>query len=54
MAAARARGVADEPGFDDPDYCGCVIEVLKAVMRYRETEGCHVKDSPDYKGLAES
>lgn len=54
MAAARARGIADEPGFNDPDYCSCVIEVLKAVMRYRETEGCHVKDRRDYKGLAES
>ncbi|MFA3917856.1 DUF7742 family protein [Ruegeria hyattellae] len=35
MAAARKRRLADEPGFDDPDYCACLIEVLRAVMHHR-------------------
>ncbi|TDE40328.1 hypothetical protein [Antarcticimicrobium sediminis] len=31
MAAARHRGMADEPGFDDVDYCRCFIMVLEAL-----------------------
>ncbi|MEX0320097.1 MAG: hypothetical protein AB3N21_19235 [Ruegeria sp.] len=35
MAAARKRMLADEPGFDDPNYCACFEMVLRQVVRFR-------------------
>lgn len=32
MSAARKRLMADEPGFDDPDYCLCFETVLRALI----------------------
>lgn len=32
MAAARRRRLADEPGFDDADYCACFEMVLRALI----------------------
>lgn len=32
MAAARRRVLADEPGFDDADYCRCFEMVLRALI----------------------
>ncbi len=32
MAAARKRVLADEPGFDDKDYCQCFEMVLRCLM----------------------
>ncbi|QBF32262.1 hypothetical protein [Thalassococcus sp. S3] len=34
MAAARRRVLADEPTFDDPDYCGCVETVLQCLIEH--------------------
>ncbi|SDD76701.1 hypothetical protein [Ruegeria marina] len=40
MSAARKRVLADEPGFDDPDYCLCFETVLRAlVARSQEVFG---------------
>jgi hypothetical protein len=33
MSAARKRPLANEPGFDDVDYCGCFSMVLEALIR---------------------
>lgn len=33
MAAARRYPLADEPGFDDPDYCRCFMQVLAMLAR---------------------
>lgn len=33
MAAARGHPLADEPGFDDPEYCRCFMLVLEALVR---------------------
>lgn len=35
MAAARARPLAAEPGFDDSDYCQCFALVLSALVAHR-------------------
>ena len=35
MGAARMRVLADEPGFDNPDFCACFLTVLRAVMARR-------------------
>lgn len=35
MAAARTRPLADEPGFDDPDYCMCFETVLRHLVRFK-------------------
>lgn len=35
MSAARRRMLADEPGFDDPEYCGCFELVLRALIERR-------------------
>ncbi|GGH25998.1 hypothetical protein SAMN05444007_103146 [Cribrihabitans marinus] len=35
MSAARKRVLADEPGFDDVEYCQCFETVLRAVVRAR-------------------
>ncbi|MFC3118291.1 hypothetical protein ACFOHS_08795 [Jhaorihella thermophila] len=35
MAAARSRRLADEPGFDDPDYCECFEMVLRALIEHK-------------------
>jgi hypothetical protein len=32
MSAARKRVLADEPGFDDLEYCGCFEMVLRALI----------------------
>ena len=32
MAAARSYPLADEPTFDDPEYCHCVVTVLMALI----------------------
>jgi len=32
MATARNRGLADEPGFDDIDYCRCFELVLQQLI----------------------
>lgn len=32
MSAARKRVLADEPGFDDPDYCACFEMVLRQLI----------------------
>lgn len=32
MSAARKRVLADEPGFDDADYCLCFETVLRALV----------------------
>ncbi len=34
MAAARKRPLADEPGFDDPDYCRCFEIVLSGLVEH--------------------
>ncbi|SDW28694.1 hypothetical protein SAMN05444358_101413 [Ruegeria halocynthiae] len=34
MAAARCRPLADEPNFDDPQYCQCFEMVLRKLIRY--------------------
>lgn len=36
MAAARRRRLADEPGFDDRDYCRCFAMVLVALAWWRD------------------
>ncbi|WP_425083002.1 hypothetical protein [Ruegeria profundi] len=33
MTAARTRVLADEPGFDDLDYCQCFEMVLRQLIR---------------------
>jgi hypothetical protein len=35
MAAARGRRLADEPGFDDPQYCQCFEIVLRHLIRFQ-------------------
>ncbi len=35
MTAARTRELADEPGFDDPDYCRCFEVVLRQLIRFQ-------------------
>lgn len=35
MAAARRRALADEPGFDDAEYCECFEMVLRELIRHR-------------------
>jgi hypothetical protein len=35
MAAARKRVLADEPNFDNPDYCHCFETVLQGLIRTR-------------------
>lgn len=35
MSAARKRMLADEPGFDDPEYCRCFEMVLRALVRHQ-------------------
>ncbi len=35
MAAARRRRLADEPGFDDPDYCECFEMVLRTLIAHK-------------------
>lgn len=37
MAAARTQALADEPGFDDIDYCRCFRMVLAALVVFRIT-----------------
>lgn len=32
MSAARKRMLADEPSFDDADYCGCFEMVLRGLI----------------------
>ncbi len=32
MSAARKRVLADEPGFDDPEYCMCFEMVLRGLI----------------------
>ncbi len=32
MGAARKRVMADEPGFDDAEYCRCFEAVLRALI----------------------
>ena len=32
MASARRRELADEPFFDDADYCACVVRILTALI----------------------
>ena len=39
MAAARRRALADEPGFDDADYCSCFEMVLRALILHRGGRG---------------
>lgn len=34
MAAARRRSLADEPGFDDADYCRCFELVLRGLIEH--------------------
>ncbi len=34
MAAARTRVLADEPGFDDVQYCQCFEMVLRQLIRF--------------------
>ena len=36
MAAARSYPLADEPTFDDADYCHCVVTVLLALSAHGE------------------
>ncbi|WP_170410232.1 MULTISPECIES: DUF7742 family protein [Ruegeria] len=35
MAAARNRRLADEPGFDDVQYCRCFELVLQHLIRFQ-------------------
>ena len=35
MSAARKRILADEPGFDDLDYCACFEMVLRCLAQTR-------------------
>jgi hypothetical protein len=35
MSAARRRVQADEPGFDDPEYCQCFEMMLRALVDHR-------------------
>ncbi len=35
MSAARKRGVADEPTFDDVEYCACFELVLRGLIDRR-------------------
>lgn len=35
MSAARKRMLADEPGFDDADYCACFEMVLRRLVAWR-------------------
>ncbi|MFV0513141.1 MAG: hypothetical protein ACK5MY_05850 [Jhaorihella sp.] len=35
MSAARKRLLADEPGFEDNDYCACFAMVLWALVEHR-------------------
>lgn len=35
MAAARSRPLADEPSFDDTDYCQCFETVLRHLIRFQ-------------------
>ncbi len=37
MAAARGRKLADEPRFDDIQYCQCFELVLQALIRFHIT-----------------
>lgn len=41
MTAARTRVLADEPSFDDPNYCQCFGMVLRQLIRHqaRKTQG---------------
>lgn len=34
MAVARRHPMADEPGFDDPEYCRCFALVLEALAGF--------------------
>lgn len=34
MTVARSRALADEPGFDDLQYCQCFALVLSALIRF--------------------
>ncbi|MEX0348018.1 MAG: hypothetical protein AB3N15_01235 [Paracoccaceae bacterium] len=54
MSAAHQRPLANEPGFDNPDYCACVIDVLRAVMRHHRSKGRGMKDYRLFRALAES
>ncbi|WP_449284308.1 DUF7742 family protein [Lutimaribacter marinistellae] len=35
MSAARKRELADEPSFDDPEYCQCFEMVLREITLFR-------------------
>lgn len=35
MSAARKRVLADEPGFENSDYCACFEQVLAALVAFR-------------------
>ena len=35
MSAARKRLLADEPGFEDDDYCACFEMVLRLLVEHR-------------------
>ena len=35
MAAARCRPLADEPNFDDLQYCQCFEMVLRKLIRFQ-------------------
>ncbi|WP_170414271.1 DUF7742 family protein [Ruegeria atlantica] len=37
MTAARARPLADEPGFDDVQYCKCFEMVLRCLVQFHIT-----------------
>jgi len=38
MAAALNRHPAPEPGLADSDYCGCLAQVLEALMKWRSEQ----------------
>ncbi len=38
MAAARSRPLADEPRFDDLDYCQCFEMVLRKLIRFQTSQ----------------
>lgn len=38
MSAARKRMLADEPTFDDADYCGCFEMVLRGLQDWRVSQ----------------
>ncbi|WP_170468561.1 DUF7742 family protein [Ruegeria arenilitoris] len=37
MMAARTRSLADEPNFDDPQYCQCFEMVLRCLVHFHVT-----------------